>query len=160
MRYKFYMYRYTSYWYSSSVATVLQWLPCLPLDPRVAGSNPAEMDFKGDKNPQHTFFRMGSKAGKSHVVRFYGMSKNPWSPTGMNRLNSHFLCPSPGSRAVSGDGQSALVDKLRVSPSRSRLLTGSHRYHSGIVYQAQGYSAETAVSPHHNNQSTMYKWWH
>jgi hypothetical protein len=31
---------------------------------RVAGSNMAEaMDFKGDKNPQHTFLRVGSKAG-------------------------------------------------------------------------------------------------
>jgi hypothetical protein len=57
---------------------------------------------------------------------------------------------------VSGDGQSALVDKLGVSPSRSRLLTGSHRYYPGIVQQAQGRSAETAVSPHHNNQSTVY----
>jgi hypothetical protein len=29
---------------------------CLPLDPKFAGSNPAKaMDFKGDKNPQHTF---------------------------------------------------------------------------------------------------------
>jgi hypothetical protein len=30
---------------------------CLPLDPKVADSNPAKaMDFfKGDKNPQHTF---------------------------------------------------------------------------------------------------------
>jgi hypothetical protein len=26
------------------------------MDPKVAGSNPARaMDFKGDKNPQHTF---------------------------------------------------------------------------------------------------------
>jgi hypothetical protein len=34
--------------------------------PSVAGSNPAEaMDFKGDKNPQHTFLRRGSKAGGS-----------------------------------------------------------------------------------------------
>jgi hypothetical protein len=76
----------------------------------------------------------------------------------MNRLNSHFLRPFPtGSRDVSGDGQSALVVKLRVSPSLRRQLTGPHRYHPGIVQQAQGRSAETAVSPHHNNQSTMAK---
>jgi hypothetical protein len=47
-----------------------------------------------------------------------------------------------------------MVVKLGVSPSRSLLLTGSHRYHPGIVQQAQGRSAETAVSFHHNNQST------
>jgi hypothetical protein len=61
----------------------------------------------------------------------------------MNGLNSF---PSPisyCSRRVSGDGQSALVVKLGVSPSRSRLLTGSHRYRKGIVQQAQGRSAET-----------------
>jgi hypothetical protein len=37
------------------------------------------------------------------------------------------------SRGVSGDGQSAVVVKLGVSPSRSRLLTGSYRYHRGIL---------------------------
>jgi hypothetical protein len=31
------------------------------------------------------------------------------------------------------------------------------RYHPGIVQQAQSRSAETAVSPHHNNKSTIYK---
>jgi hypothetical protein len=73
----------------------------------------------------------------------------------MNRRNSHFLHPSPTrSRDVSGDVQSALVDKLGVSPSRSRLLTGPHRYHPGIVQQAQGLSSETAVSPRHNIQYT------
>jgi hypothetical protein len=30
---------------------------CLPLDPRLAGSDPAN----GDKNPQHAFLRRGSK---------------------------------------------------------------------------------------------------
>jgi hypothetical protein len=75
----------------------------------------------------------------------------------MNRLNSHFLRPSPTAPEVSGDGQSALVDKLEVSPSRTRLLTGSHHYHPGIVKQAQGCSSETTASPHHNNQSKMCK---
>jgi hypothetical protein len=74
-----------------------------------------------------------------------------------DRLKSHFLRPSPtGSRDVFGDSQSILVDKLGVSPSRSRLLTGPHHDHPGIVQQAQGHSAETAVSPHHNNQSMIY----
>jgi hypothetical protein len=50
---------------------------------------------------------------------------------------------------------SGVVVKVGVSPSRSRLLTGSHRYRPGIVQQAQGRSAETVVSPHHNNQSTV-----
>jgi hypothetical protein len=89
---------------------------------------------------------MGSKAGRPHVIRFYSMLN--WSPTGMNRLNSHFLRPSPaGSRAVSVDGQSAPIDKLGVSPSRSRLLTGPYCCHPGIVQQAQGRSAEMAISP-------------
>jgi hypothetical protein len=74
----------------------------------------------------------------------------------MDRLNSHFLRPiSYSSRGVSGDGQSALLVKLGVSPIPLRLLTGSHRYHPGIVQQAQLRSAETAVSPHHNYQSTV-----
>jgi hypothetical protein len=75
----------------------------------------------------------------------------------MYSLNSHFLRPSPtAATLVSDDRQSALVGKLRVNPSRSRLLTGPHRYHPGIVQQAQGRSAETAVSPHHNNQYAIY----
>jgi hypothetical protein len=32
----------------------------MPLDPKVTGSNPAKaMDFKSDKNPQHTFLSDG-----------------------------------------------------------------------------------------------------
>jgi hypothetical protein len=42
----------------------------------------------------------------------------------MDWLNSHFLRPSPTAPGVSGDGQSALVDKLGVFPNRSRQLTG------------------------------------
>jgi hypothetical protein len=73
----------------------------------------------------------------------------------MHRLNSHLLRLSPTrSRDVSGDGQIALV-KLGLSPSRSRL-PGPHRYHSGIVQQAQARSSETVGSPHHNNQSTIH----
>jgi hypothetical protein len=74
----------------------------------------------------------------------------------MNRLNSHFLRPFPTAPELSGDGQSALVVKLEVSPSRSLLLTGSHRCHPGIVQQAQGRSAETVVSRNHNYQSAIY----
>jgi hypothetical protein len=70
----------------------------------------------------------------------------------MNRLNSHFLRLFPTrSRDVSGDGQSTLVDKLGVSPSRSRLLTGPHRYHPGT----QGRSAKTSVSPQHNQSTNL-----
>jgi hypothetical protein len=39
--------------------------------------------------------RMGSKAWRPHVIRFYSMLKNSWSPKGIDRLNSHFLLPSP-----------------------------------------------------------------
>ena len=36
---------------------------CWPLVPKFAGSNPAEaVGFLGQKNPQHTFLRRGSKA--------------------------------------------------------------------------------------------------
>jgi hypothetical protein len=77
----------------------------------------------------------------------------------MNRLNSHFFHSfRTRSRAVSDDGQSALVDKLGVNPNRSRLLIGSHCCHPGIVQHDPGRSAETAVSPHHNNQSTIYNY--
>jgi hypothetical protein len=99
------------------------------------------------------YSHMGSKTRMSHVVRFYGTQMNSWSPTGIERLNSRFLRPSPTrSRDVSGDGQSALVDKLGDRPSWSRLLTGPHRYHLGL-------SAKTAVSPHHNNQSNYTACW-
>jgi hypothetical protein len=40
-------------------------------DPKVVGSNPAKaMDFK---NPQQPSSRLEGKAGRSHVVKFYGM---------------------------------------------------------------------------------------
>jgi hypothetical protein len=44
-----------------TVALVVQWLVCWPLDPKVAGSKPGQGDgfFKGDKNPQHTFLSDG-----------------------------------------------------------------------------------------------------
>jgi hypothetical protein len=49
----------------------------------------------------------------------------------MDRLNSHFLHTFPTASELSGDNHSALVVKLGVSPSRSRLLTGSHSLSSG-----------------------------
>jgi hypothetical protein len=70
--------------------------------------------------------RMESKAGRSHVVRFYSMLKNSWSPTGMNRQNFNFL-------AQLLLLQRSLVIKLGVSPSRSRSLTRSHSLSSGTV---------------------------
>jgi hypothetical protein len=62
----------------------------------------------------------------------------------MHRLNSHFLRPSPAAPEAS----------LVTARALWLSITDSHRYHPGIVQQAQGRSAETAVSPHHNNQST------
>ena len=43
---------------------------CWPLVPKLAGSHPAEaIVFLGrKKNPQHAFFRKGSKAVGSHVI--------------------------------------------------------------------------------------------
>jgi hypothetical protein len=46
---------------------------------------------------------------------------------GMDILNSHLLRPSP----AAPDGQSALVVKLGVIPSRSRLITGSQSLSPG-----------------------------
>jgi hypothetical protein len=97
--------------------------------------------------------RMGSKAG-SHVVRFYDVLKTILSPTGMKRLNSHFLRPlqlTP--RVVSGTGQSALVDKLGVSRSRSHLLIGPHRLSSrdsttGLGSQCWDGSLTPSLSSH------------
>jgi hypothetical protein len=69
----------------------------------------------------------------------------------MDRLNSYLrLSPSAP--------EASLVVKLGVTFSRSRLLTGSHRYHPGIVEQAQGRSAKTKVSPHHNYQPSNTKY--
>jgi hypothetical protein len=73
----------------------------------------------------------------------------------MDRLNSHFLRPSPTAPEVSGDGQSTLLDKLALA---DLVYSLAHiHYHPGIEQQAQGRSAETAVSPHHNYQSTVYQ---
>jgi hypothetical protein len=56
---------------------------------------------------------------------------------GMDRQSCHFFRPFPARfREVSSDGQSAVVDKLGIrgiSRSQSRLLTGPHCYHPGIV---------------------------
>jgi hypothetical protein len=70
-------------------------------------------------------------------------------PASAGVCNRQFLLTGPPEST--GGCQGALVDKLGVSPSRSRLLTGPHRYHLGLVQQAQGRSVETTVSPHHNN---------
>jgi hypothetical protein len=54
---------------------VVKWLECFPLDPKVAGSNPAKaVDFLRKIKIRSTpSSRMGSNAGRSYVVRFYGM---------------------------------------------------------------------------------------
>jgi hypothetical protein len=44
-------------------ASVVYWLACRPLVPKIAGLNPAKaVGFFGQKNPQHAFLRRGSKA--------------------------------------------------------------------------------------------------
>jgi hypothetical protein len=59
----------------------------------------------------------------------------------MDRLNSHFFRPLQlAPRVISGDSQSTLVDRLEVSPSRSRLLTSPHRISSG--------DSTTGLGPH------------
>jgi hypothetical protein len=49
---------------------------CWPLDPKVAGSKPGQGDgfLRAIKIRSTPSSRMGSKAGMSHVVRFYGMT--------------------------------------------------------------------------------------
>jgi hypothetical protein len=52
-------------------------LPCWPLVPNFAGSNPAEaVEFFGRKNPQHPFLRRESKA-VCPMSQLCGMLKNP-----------------------------------------------------------------------------------
>jgi len=58
-----------------TVASVVQCLACLPLDPRFAGSYTAEtIYFTDDKNPQHASSEC-KQSRRPHVVRFYGMLK-------------------------------------------------------------------------------------
>jgi hypothetical protein len=83
--------------------------------------------------------RLGSKAGRSHVVRFYGMWKNSWSPTEMNRQSSHFLL------AHLLILQRSLVVKLALADLARSL--GHIRFPPGIVQQATGRSAETKSRP-------------
>jgi hypothetical protein len=43
------------------------------MEPKFAGSNPIKaMDFKGDKNPQHTLISDGMLSRMFLVVKFYG----------------------------------------------------------------------------------------
>ena len=60
-----------------SAASVVQWLACWPLVPKIAGSNTAEaVGFLGRKNPQHAFLRRGSKA-VCPMSQICGMLKTP-----------------------------------------------------------------------------------
>jgi hypothetical protein len=77
---------------------------------------------------------------------------------GMNRLNYHFLRPSPTAPEaclVRARGLWYTGQELAVADLVYSLV--HNRYHPGIVQRAQGRSAERAVSPHHNNLSTNYK---
>jgi hypothetical protein len=70
----------------------------------------------------------------------------------MNRLNFSFPSPtSYFSRALWLSSQELAIDDLVCS-------LGHIRFYPGIVQQALGSSAETAVSPHHNYQSTNKLW--
>jgi hypothetical protein len=107
--------------------------------------------------------RVGKKAGKSHVVRFYCKWEKSWSPKGMYRLNFNFLRQYPTAPEVSGDGQSALVVKLGVSPSWSRLLTGSHSLSSwdsttGPRPQCWDSSLTPSQLPIYKLKSVQSKW--
>jgi hypothetical protein len=51
------------------VASVVWWLACCPLVPKIAGSLPTE-------NPQHAFLRRGSKI-MCPMSQLWGMLKNP-----------------------------------------------------------------------------------
>jgi hypothetical protein len=53
------------------VLRVLGTILVFDTEPKVLGFKPGQ----GDKNPQYTSLRMGSKAGSSYTVRFYGMLK-------------------------------------------------------------------------------------
>jgi hypothetical protein len=65
----------------------------LATGPKGCGFEPGQGDgfLRAIKISSTPSSRMGSKAGRSLVVRFYGMQKNSKNPTGMNRQNSNFL---------------------------------------------------------------------
>jgi hypothetical protein len=72
---------------------------------------------------------MGSKAGKSYVVKILRHVKELLKSHGDEQTKLSFPSPvSYCSRGVYSDSQSALVVKLGDSPSRSRLITGSPPY--------------------------------
>jgi hypothetical protein len=81
----------------------------LATGPKGCGFEPGQGDgfLRAIKIRSTPSSRLGSKAGRSHVVRFYGMLKN-LSPTGMDRLNSHFLRPSPTAPEASLESVRAL----------------------------------------------------
>jgi hypothetical protein len=61
----------------TKAASVVQWLACCPLVPKIVGSNPAEdVGFFERKNPQHAFLRRGNKAVCS-LSQLCGRLKNP-----------------------------------------------------------------------------------
>jgi hypothetical protein len=79
-------------------ASMVYWLPCWPLVPKIAGSIPAEaVGFFGWKSPQHAFFRKGSKA-LCPMSQICGMLKNPLINCGSRKLYaklSDISCPLP-----------------------------------------------------------------
>jgi hypothetical protein len=99
---------------------------------------------------------MGSKAGRSHVLRFYSMLNNSGSPAGMSRLNSNFLRPSTAPEASLVTARALWLSSSELAVADLVYSLSHGRYLQGIVQQAEGRSAETLVSTHHNNQSTMY----
>jgi hypothetical protein len=78
------------------------------------------------------------------------------SPTGMDRLNSHFLCPfriAPETSLVTARALSLLSYELDLVDLVYSLI------HIAITrgkYNRLKAAVLTAVSPHHNNQSTIY----
>jgi hypothetical protein len=73
---------------SSGAASVVKWLACWPLIPKIAVLNTVKaVGFFGRKNPQYAFFQRRSKA-VCPMSQICGMLKNPVIYVGVGPANS------------------------------------------------------------------------
>jgi hypothetical protein len=116
--------------------SVVLWLACLPLDSRLAGSNQSEDNgfLRGTKIRSKTSFG-GEVKLSVHVVRFYGMLKNPTNVKEIHRRKnsgdiSRQVSPASLLDICVGDCQQALVDESGI-----RTQLGTHSRSEMIAIQ-------------------------
>jgi hypothetical protein len=111
--------------------------------------------FKGDKNPQHTFLRMGSKA-EVPCRKILRHVKIPLGMSDTDRQNSHSFAHSsflPDDCWL--DCQRALADESGVFPSRRRHHHGTLRSHSTWRMNSWWRRFWDTVSSHHNQSMNL-----